>query len=171
MEFYYKVDEIYYKTLIYTMLHLEEKLKLIRDLCEKHDITAYEIGSNTPLNTSGVYKIINGETNSPRSSTVNTILNYIENRITGTKKEQIKEEEFEYKTKEPTNSDLLKSIDRLTDLVSSSNQTFSKAIKMTLLNTEEIMLQQNNTQEILKKGYDSVSKLEDVINRIEEGRS
>lgn len=42
-------------------LTLDEKLKSIILTCDKHNITAYEIGENTSLNTSGVQRILNGE--------------------------------------------------------------------------------------------------------------
>lgn len=65
------------------MLSKEEKLSLIKDLCNKHDITAYQIGEGTDLNTSGVHRIFSGEIKNPRNKTLNTILEYIEEKITG----------------------------------------------------------------------------------------
>lgn len=65
-------------------MNREEKLRLVLDLVQKHGITAYEIGENTPLNTSGVHRILNGEIKKPREKTLTTILEYIESRIVGT---------------------------------------------------------------------------------------
>lgn len=66
------------------MLTLKEKTDLVIDLCHKNDITAYEIGKETGLSTAGVQKILNNEVNKPRNKTLNTILEYIENKIVGT---------------------------------------------------------------------------------------
>lgn len=65
-------------------LTLKEKLNLIIDLCDKNDITAYEIGKDTKLNTSGVQRILNNEVKKPRNETLNTILEYIETKLVGT---------------------------------------------------------------------------------------
>jgi hypothetical protein len=66
----------------------EELLKNVLTLIEKYKITAYEIEQNTELSAVGVQKIINGETKKPLSSTLKTIMDYIEkkyinNSITG----------------------------------------------------------------------------------------
>lgn len=59
------------------------KIEQIILLCEEHKITAYEIGSNTKLDAAGVQRILNGETKKPREKTLDIILKYIENKITG----------------------------------------------------------------------------------------
>lgn len=64
-------------------LTIEEMLALIKDLTLKHHITAYEIGENTDLNTSGVHRILAGEVLKPRIKTLKIILEYIEDKITG----------------------------------------------------------------------------------------
>ncbi len=66
----------------------EELLKNVLTLIEKYKITAYEIEQNTELSAVGVQKIVNGETKKPLSSTLKTILDYINrkyinNSITG----------------------------------------------------------------------------------------
>ncbi len=55
----------------------KEKLQKVLELCEKLNITAYNIGGNTPLNTSGVQRILSGEEKDPRPKTVNTIYEYL----------------------------------------------------------------------------------------------
>jgi transcriptional regulator with XRE-family HTH domain len=67
------------------MKHLtpEEMLQMVKDLVQKHHITAYEIGENTDLNTSGVHRILSGEVQSPRMKTLRTILEYIEDKLVG----------------------------------------------------------------------------------------
>lgn len=64
-------------------LRAEEKLKIVRELCDKHKITAYEIGEKTNLDTSGVQRILNGETKKPREKTLDVILNFLEETIVG----------------------------------------------------------------------------------------
>ena len=58
----------------------EELLKNVLTLIEKYKITAYEIEQNTELSAVGVQKIINGETKKPLSSTLKTIMDYIEKK-------------------------------------------------------------------------------------------
>jgi len=66
-------------------LTIEDKLIKIQDLAKKYDVTAYEIGKNTHLNTSSLQKLLNGEIKNPRITTINIVLAYIENRIKDTK--------------------------------------------------------------------------------------
>lgn len=61
-------------------LSLKEKVNFIVQLCDKHDITAYEIGKNTGLNTSGVQRILNKEVKKPHNKTLNSILEFIEKK-------------------------------------------------------------------------------------------
>jgi transcriptional regulator with XRE-family HTH domain len=69
-------------------LTTEEMLQLVKELVQKHHITAYEIGENTDLNTSGVHRILNGEVQNPRIKTLRTILEYIEDKLVGHKSGQ-----------------------------------------------------------------------------------
>jgi len=46
-------------------------------LIEKHNVTAYEIESNTHLSAVGIQKIINGATKKPQKPTLETIISYI----------------------------------------------------------------------------------------------
>lgn len=55
----------------------KQKLKTIIEICERHNITAYEIGKNTNLNQSGVQRLLNGEVKKPRTETLDTILSYL----------------------------------------------------------------------------------------------
>lgn len=54
----------------------KEKLKIVLDLCDKLHITAYEIGGNTPLNTSGVHRILKKEVR-PQSKTIDILYDYV----------------------------------------------------------------------------------------------
>lgn len=66
-------------------LTIDEKLNLILDLVEKHEITAYEIGNNTELDSSAVHRILTGVVKKPRGRTLSIILEYIEKKIVGSK--------------------------------------------------------------------------------------
>jgi hypothetical protein len=66
------------------MLTIEEKVRLIRELCKKHQITAYQIGKNTPITAPSARNVLEKDDIKPRNSTLNIILEYIENTITGT---------------------------------------------------------------------------------------
>jgi hypothetical protein len=54
----------------------KEKLEIVLDLCEKHGITAYNIGGNTPLNASGVQRILKREVR-PQSKTIDILYDYV----------------------------------------------------------------------------------------------
>jgi len=82
-------------------LTLEEKIKFVIDLCYKHNITAYEIGNNTDLNTSGIQRILDGKVKKPRNRTLNAILEYIENKIVGTEIDTLQEEKTIYSPNTP----------------------------------------------------------------------
>lgn len=70
------------------MLTIKEKVDLIRDLCKKHDISSYELGKNANVSAKGAYNILNEDDIKFRNSTLNLVLDYIENKITGTNKKQ-----------------------------------------------------------------------------------
>lgn len=53
------------------------KLKKVKELIKKYNVTAYEISKNTPLTAVGVQKIINGQSEKPLNVTLDTIYNYI----------------------------------------------------------------------------------------------
>ena len=53
------------------------KLKKVKDLIKKYNVTAYEIRKNTSLTAAGVQKIINGQSEKPLSVTLDTIYNYL----------------------------------------------------------------------------------------------
>ena len=53
------------------------KLKKVKELIKKYNVTAYEISKNTPLTAVGVQKIINGQSEKPLNITLDTIYNYL----------------------------------------------------------------------------------------------
>ena len=84
------------------MKHLTpaEMLRKVKDLTTKHHITAYDIGENTDLNTSGVHRILAGEVQNPRIKTLKIILNYIKEKISGIVPEIKKQNLTELENKE-----------------------------------------------------------------------
>lgn len=66
-------------------LSLEEKAKWVREMCQKLEMTAYEIGTATSLNVSGLQKFLRDTSVTPRNSTLNTIIDYIEQKAPGAK--------------------------------------------------------------------------------------
>lgn len=84
--------EEFYNNLIMNKL---EKLAMIKDLCVKHKITAYEIGKNTKISQFAAHKILTGETKNPNEATVDIILDFIEDQILGVKPIEKESDEFQ----------------------------------------------------------------------------
>jgi hypothetical protein len=57
----------------------QQKLNFILKYCNENEITAYEIGKSTGLNTSGIDRILKGMTENPNKSTVNLIYDFLKN--------------------------------------------------------------------------------------------
>ena len=108
----------------------EEKIKLIRDLCDSEEITAYEIGQATGLDTTGIHRILKGETENPRNKTLNKILDFLEKRQVGRNY---------HKAEEPKeNYGVLAAIEDLKEMINAHHTVFSDALKVSLLDTAEI---------------------------------
>lgn len=119
----------------------EPSLIKLLNLIENHSITAYEISKNTGLSSVGVQKIIDGKTKKPSISTINTILDYINNQYL-LDKSNIKESVI--------------SSDDIQDYI------FEKAS----LESKLKMIFEQNTRII--KQYTEIKDL--VINQVNEGR-
>lgn len=74
---YYPHNEATYNTQDKFAMERQEKLKKVKDLIKKYNVTAYEISKNTSLTAAGVQKIINGQSEKPLSVTLDTIYNYL----------------------------------------------------------------------------------------------
>lgn len=74
---YYPHNEATYNTQDKFAMERQEKLKKVKDLIKKYNVTAYEISKNTHLTAVGVQKIINGQSEKPLSVTLDTIYNYL----------------------------------------------------------------------------------------------
>lgn len=61
-----------------------EKIKLIREIAEKHDIKAYDIGKNTEISLTSARNVLEETGINPRTKTLNIILEYLEFTIAGT---------------------------------------------------------------------------------------
>jgi len=77
-------------------LNKENKLLFILENVKKYSITAYEIGTNTELNISGIDRVLDGTTKNPQKTTVNIIYDYINNKYVTPKKNQVNEENSVY---------------------------------------------------------------------------
>lgn len=110
----------------------EKKLETVRNLCEKHKITAYEIGDATQLDISGVQRILSGETKKPREVTLNKILIYLENKIVGIDIDTSKfnEPQAEY------NDKILTAIEELKAIMRRDHDAIAEGVRATFLNTE-----------------------------------
>lgn len=143
-------------------LTTKEKLEIILEMCEKHGITAYDIGENTPLNTSGIHRILTGEVTNPRASTVNTIYEYIEEKLLA--KNFNKSHKITDRTQEPQENytaqiptvqkivaqevyNILKPY--LKNFSSSHNQINSSLLKI-MLDIEKLNIKQEETNEKLE---------------------
>jgi len=78
----------------------QEKIDFVIKYVEKYNITAYEIGAKTGLNTSGVSRILNGQTKNPQKNTVNDIYNFILENYSTNKKHTVNEPTEIYLTTE-----------------------------------------------------------------------
>lgn len=74
---HYSHNEDIYNTQENFTMERQEKLKKVKDLIKKYNVTAYEISKNTSLTAAGVQKIINGQSEKPLSVTLDTIYNYL----------------------------------------------------------------------------------------------
>lgn len=74
---HYSRNEDIYNTQENFTMERQEKLKKVKDLIKKYNVTAYEISKNTHLTAVGVQKIINGQSEKPLSITLDTIYNYL----------------------------------------------------------------------------------------------
>ena len=131
-------------------MEIQEKAKLVRDLCEKHQITSYEIGENTELNTAGVHRVLHGITKKPRDKTLDIILDYIENKIVGsavpghknhnpntTKTPEVQESYDPYMR--PDMMLLYTTLKELGHDLKRGQTLMSEALSQTLLNTDELL--------------------------------
>ena len=75
---HYSRNEDIYNTQENFTMERQEKLKKVKDLIKKYNVTAYEISKNTHLTAVGVQKIINGQSEKPLNITLDTIINYID---------------------------------------------------------------------------------------------
>lgn len=76
---------IYRNQLKMSELKKEEKVDLIIKEAEKHDITAYEFGTNTEISIFAAERLLKRLTKKPSQKTLNEMLNYIEGKIVGSK--------------------------------------------------------------------------------------
>lgn len=123
-------------------LNRHEKLEIARELCEKHKITAYEIGEGTGLDVTGIQRILNGETLKPRESTLHRIMQYLDQKIIG--RSLPNHLNYQSKTNEPAaaykldETKIMELIQELKSIMIRNHDAFAQGIEKTILNTEEI---------------------------------
>lgn len=61
----------------------KQKLDFILEKVKELEITSYDIGKKTNLSISGIDKILNGISKNPHENTLNTILEFLENKAQG----------------------------------------------------------------------------------------
>ncbi|HET8886794.1 MAG TPA: hypothetical protein VFM70_10635 [Salinimicrobium sp.] len=146
-------------------LTVEEKLNLVLELVEKHRITAYEIGENTDLNSSGVHRILTGEVKKPREKTLNLILQYIESRIVGTDIGLKAAEPIpEYSRKDKV-EEVLQELRSLRREFTYSSEMIAKGVELSLLNTEELLVKSEELDKKVSENSSSLQRLEIAIQK------
>lgn len=106
-------------------LNKEEKLKKILYLTDKYNITAYELGKNTNLNTSGIERIIKKDVKNPRDETINILYDYIINKYE-------KEENTINEPKEIYSSKL-NAMEEITECLKERNKLTKEIVKLQIL--------------------------------------
>lgn len=125
-----------------------QKLKLIRDICEEHNITGYEIGKNTKISSFAAHKILMGDTKNPNESTIDIILEFLENAITGT---NLKEDKNAKNIESKSIEDIIaEKVALILQPQLSKLENIEKALS-------QIILDNDDNEEVLNKKQDSKS--------------
>ena len=140
------------------MLDKEKKLELVRKLSKENSITAYAFGKNSKISSFTARQILNGETENPSETTLNAMLEYIEDTLVGKDipghKNYMKnhmvvnEKEEPYQTK---NTEVLAAIENLEKILLQRVNILSEAMAETLLNTDQIIDQGKDAKKGIKK--------------------
>lgn len=75
-------------------MEIKDLVHLIRKTAKENDITAYDIGKNTEISVTSARNVLEDDSIKPRRKTLNIILDYLEETITGTKGSLEIQEEF-----------------------------------------------------------------------------
>jgi transcriptional regulator with XRE-family HTH domain len=70
-----------------------QKIDHIKKVCQEEELTAYKIAQATGLSSVGVQKILNSETKNPNNSTIQIIMEFLENYVLGINNELVQEPE------------------------------------------------------------------------------
>lgn len=141
------------------MKHLSasEKLAIVKEVCNKYDITAYEIAQNTGLTPSGIHRILTGEVQKPRSKTLDVIWKYLEHKRLNSPADEnykVADSRPENYTKPDRTIYLLQ---KILSTIRTDNDILANGIKKVYINTEEIL--EENKQ--LSK---SMLELKNILN-------
>ena len=126
----------------------KEKIALIIEICKKHDITAYEIGEKTSVSNVAAHNILTGATENPRGKTLNIILNYVEDKITGKNvpghRNYKIEEKIHTLAEDPFNfgedlGEIKKMLQNLQKTIRIDHDAIAEGVKKVYLNTEDLI--------------------------------
>ena len=159
------------------MKHLttKEKLRVVLDLCEKYHIKAYEIGGNTPLNTSGVHRILTKEVKNPRGKTVDVMYDYVIKReIQELSKGSPKIPESITQLKEPVEvygssiqdmvaRQVYKTLEPILSNILTQQQTINRILIKNTLHLDEIKEDLAVIQDRVNKIKTNVSEMQEVV--------
>ena len=76
----------------------KEKLKFVLEKIKELEISSYEIGKKTGLSVAGIDKLLSNELKNPHEKTLNTIIEFLENKVLGS---NLKENNSQNLIKEP----------------------------------------------------------------------
>lgn len=152
---------------------IEKTLQTIREICSKHNISAYEIAEYTGLNPSGLHRILTGETQNPRSQTIEKIVDFIEKKGVGRNVEGHKNYVKNFKHSIKVNEDdsqyqndtVLNAIASLRNMIQGNHNLIGKALETLILNTDEIKDETGGLKNRLNNIDTGMSDLSALINQ------
>lgn len=133
-----------------SQLTRQEKINVIRSVTHEHGITAYEIAKETQLSEAGILNILNERSKRPHHNTLDTILQYLERRTTGSRLGAIEQEH-----------EILRYLKTMHQSLTGDISVLAKGIEKTYLNSEKSAA----ASELLLAGQDH---LKDNINSLKE---
>jgi len=154
-----------------TALTKEQKLKRIREVCREHNVTAYEIYKNVPLTEAGALRILDGTSKNPHNTSLNAILDYLEERILGTAIEGNKVAKEELEVYRTNKDELLTAFENFQKIIEERDEAISTTLQLTIINTEETKIMANISAKKLENIDESLRRLENTIASLAKNRS
>lgn len=125
-------------------MNITEKIGLIRKLVADNGITAYDIGKNTEISLTSARNVLEDDAITPRTKTLHIILEYLENVIAGTQKNNGLKPEYPIEISGTSNADFKKS---------SIEEKLNKLYAESLLHSKQLEII-SNTLGVLKLNQD-----------------